>query len=160
MGLRFTNQKQFEHFFVTTTFHKKKRHGNIPGVYQAQVESLEFLMSKYNIRIPGFVFMPSHLHLLLSIQGLELGNFIRDFKKYTAQKRLPELGVTDSPIWTTGFDRVALITENVFRIKLEYIHHNPVRAGLVTSPENWKWSSAGDYLAGVSGPLQIWKEWA
>lgn len=37
--------------------------------------------------------------------------------------------------------------------KLEYIHNNPVRRGWVASPEHWRWSSAHEWLGGVSPVL-------
>ena len=39
--------------------------------------------------------------------------------------------------------------------KLEYIHNNPVRRGLVASPEEWRWSSCRWYLNGETGPVEI-----
>ena len=32
--------------------------------------------------------------------------------------------------------------------KLEYCHHNPILAGLVRNPEDWKYNSAIDYNGG------------
>ncbi|MEW6050788.1 MAG: hypothetical protein AB1644_06970 [Candidatus Zixiibacteriota bacterium] len=40
------------------------------------------------------------------------------------------------------FDDVAIYTDHQFRTKLNYVHNNPVKAGLVTSPELYPFSSA------------------
>jgi hypothetical protein len=37
--------------------------------------------------------------------------------------------------------------------KVEYIHLNPVRAGLVKRAEDWPWSSVRDYSGSVSGAV-------
>lgn len=39
--------------------------------------------------------------------------------------------------------------------KLRYIHRNPVNRGLVTSPEDWRWSSFRWYLSGEKGPVAV-----
>ena len=50
------------------------------------------------------------------------------------------------------FDR-ALRTVKEYYEKVEYIHRNPMRAGLVQRPEDWPWSSARDYAGSVSGAV-------
>jgi len=62
---------------------------------------------------------------------------MRDFKKYLAQRAFRELGVFDKNIWEPRFDRVAVETAEVFRIKLEYMNNNPVKAGLVGEAGVW-----------------------
>jgi putative transposase len=49
---------------------------------------------------------------------------------------------------------------NVFREakhmeKLRYMHRNPVKRGLVKSPELWRWSSFRAYWLGEEGPVKI-----
>jgi len=51
-------------------------------------------------------------------------------------------------------------TKKVLREKLNYIHHNPVRSGLVLNAEDWQWSSARDYNTDTNGAIPVWKEWA
>ena len=49
------------------------------------------------------------------------------------------------------FDR-ALRTVKEYNEKVAYIHWNPVKAGLVKRPEDWKWSSIHDYTGTVKAP--------
>ena len=51
------------------------------------------------------------------------------------------------------FDR-ALRTVKEYNEKVEYIHVNPVRAGLVSRPEDWRWSSYNEY-AGMSADESV-----
>jgi len=159
MGLRFPEQIFGSCFFVTTTFYDWQKHGQIKGVYSALSDSLKFCLEKYKARLPGYVLMPSHLHLLLVIDGSSLANFMRDFKKFVSQKALKEYGIEDAQIWMPRYDRVAIHSGKAFRQKLKYIHNNPVRARLVEVAEKWDWSSAGSYTSGKSDPLPVWKEW-
>ena len=46
------------------------------------------------------------------------------------------------PIWQPSFYDFNIYSEKMLRQKVEYIHWNPVRAGLCNQPEEWLWSSA------------------
>ena len=70
---------------------------------------------------------------------------MRDFKKFVAQKEAPALGIRENPIWQSRYDRVAINTDKVLRVKLDYIHNNPVRAKIVQHPEDYLYSSARNY---------------
>jgi putative transposase len=159
MGLRFPQQIFGSCFFVTTTFSNHRRIGEVEGVYAELAKSLKFCLKKYKGQLPGYVFMPSHIHLLIVIDGKNLASFIRDFKKFTAQKALRECGIKDTQVWSPRYDRVAIYSEQVFRTKLEYIHNNPIKSGLVKNTEDWSWSSARCYTSGEAGPLPVCKEW-
>jgi hypothetical protein len=43
--------------------------------------------------------------------------------------------------------------------KLRYMHRNPVKRGLVESPEQWRWSSYRFYLLGETGPVRVNQGW-
>jgi len=159
MGLRFKDQTYGECFFITTSFYEHRRLGETEGVYEALADSLRFYLHKYHAQLPGYVFMPSHIHLLLFVKGNSLAGFMRDFKKYVAQKGVSNCGVRVSQLWAPRYDRVVVYSETVFHRKLEYIHRNPVTAGLVLAPEEWQWSSAGAYLQSEIGCIPVWKDW-
>jgi len=57
--------------------------------------------------------------------------------------------------WTARFYDFNVWTEKKRVEKLEYIHNNPVRRGLVASPEEWRWSSCRWYLKREPGPVKI-----
>jgi len=50
-----------------------------------------------------------------------------------------------SLLWQPRFSDRALRTVKEYNEKVEYIHLNPVKAGLATRPEDWPWSSVHDY---------------
>jgi putative transposase len=158
MGLRFKDQDLGQCFFVTTSFHEHHPWGNLPGVYEILAEALNFRIAKTDSKILSYVLMPSHLHLLMAIDGKVLSNFIRDFKKFTAQKSLASICSTNK-IWQDRFDRQAIWTEKILMTKLNYIHFNPLRAGLAENIEDWYWSSAVDYMGRENGSIHVWKDW-
>ena len=158
MGLRFKEQNLGECFFVTTSFENHRRLGEIDGVYEALSESLNHRLQVTESRVIAYVFMPSHIHMVILIKGDRLGGFMRDFKKFTAQKTIREI-TGGKKIWQDRYDRQAIYTEKVLRTKIRYIHENPVRSGLVDKPEAWHYSSAADYAGRGNGPLKLWKNW-
>ena len=112
MGLRLINQKSASCFFVTTSFNNHTELGNIPGVYEILAESIVNRLDNTQSKLIGYVLMPSHIHLLLMIDGDKLSAFMRDFKKFTSQKSLKRFS-EDSSLWEAGYDRVAIWSERV-----------------------------------------------
>jgi len=49
--------------------------------------------------------------------------------------------VGDKLLWNKRFDDLVITTEKQFLIKLDYIHNNPVKRGLVERPDKWRFSS-------------------
>ncbi|MBV6478800.1 MAG: hypothetical protein HGGPFJEG_01557 [Ignavibacteria bacterium] len=57
------------------------------------------------------------------------------------------------------FDDVVIITDRVLRTKVNYVHYNPVKAGLVLNPEDWKYSSARNYMFGDHSIIEVNTKW-
>lgn len=57
-------------------------------------------------------------------------------------------------VWQEGFHPQQITSGEMLRQKIEYIHYNPVRIGLVARPEDWLYSSARNY-AGLQGLMEI-----
>jgi len=91
-----------------------------------------------NCYLMGYVIMPNHLHLLIGSNegGGGLYKFVQSYKGII-RKRL----VGNEILWDRGFDDLVIKGEEQFRIKLGYIHNNPVKRGLVESPDKWRFSS-------------------
>jgi putative transposase len=55
----------------------------------------------------------------------------------------------------------AMRSERHYLVTINYIHHNPVRHGYVERWTDWRWSSAGEYLAqsGIEEAKRIWSEY-
>jgi len=159
MGLRPTANKGEACFFVTTSFKDRQAIGNVPGFYDEMACSLNFCLDKYHAQLPGYVFIPTHLHLLIIINGEMLSSFMRDFKKYLAQKPAKDFGLPATGLWMSRYDKVVIYSDDIFRTKLNYIHNNPVKARLINDASDWQWSSAKDYCGETGGPVKVWKGW-
>jgi hypothetical protein len=66
---------------------------------------------------------------------------------------VPQLGISPIPSVQVTID-AQLGPEDATREKVEYIHLNPVRAGLVKRAEEWQWSSVHHYTAGLSATFR------
>ena len=53
------------------------------------------------------------------------------------------------------FDDEVIRNEKMFWVKLHYIHNNPLEAGLVNRLEEYKYSSARNYISGDQSVLEI-----
>jgi REP-associated tyrosine transposase len=67
--------------------------------------------------------------------------------------------IQQGPFWQArGYDR-NIRNAKEFDVKIDYIHNNPVKRGLVKRPEDWKWSSYRHYAFRDKGIVEIESEW-
>lgn len=128
-------------------------------------DSLRFLVEDKRIILYAFVIMINHIHLIWQMRAsIDPEAVQRDFLKFTAGKIkadirkhhpavLPHFFVGAKDREYQFWERNPLSSElrapAVFLQKLNYIHWNPVRAGLCRWPEEYKYSSAMFYETGI-----------
>ena len=129
------------------------------------VRVLERVRQRYQFVVVGYVVMPEHFHLLISepergdpsvvVQALKLGVVRRLYP------RILELFDSLPPkhFWQRRFYDFNVWSARKHREKLRYIHRNPVKRGLVESPEQWKWSSFRAYAYGELGVVRV-NDWS
>jgi REP element-mobilizing transposase RayT len=93
-------------------------------------------------RTLAWCIMPNHVHWLMEVlEGFELGKVMQSVKGFTGRacnERLQRQGA----FWEREYFDRAIRDELHLRNTVEYIHNNPVKAGLTRWPEDWRWSSA------------------
>ena len=90
----------------------------------------------------AWVVMSNHVHLLIQ-PHIVLSRITESIKRYSAREANKILGLTGQPFWAiASYDRWVR-TPREFDDIVRYIEDNPVKAGLVTNPEAYPWSSAG-----------------
>ena len=148
--------------FITTTCLEWKPLLNDDRYKDIIIDSLRFLSRENRIIVNAFVILNNHFHLIWQIKGEHTrDNVQRDFLKYTGQQILKHLRNESAPIqkelmvnakdrkyqvWERNSLSIPLWSDKVIRQKLDYIHYNPVKAGLCQYPEEYKYSSARFYL--------------
>jgi len=106
---------------------------------------LHFHGERYHLH--AWCIMPNHVHVLLE-PITELATIVKGWKSYTARwvlKKNEELALkipASNTLWMREYwDRYIRDAEH-YRKTVEYIHYNPVKAGLCDVAEAWPWSSA------------------
>ncbi len=155
---------EYPHFFTATNLEWKKLLK--PDKYKAIIiSSMKFIVQDKRVKIFSFVIMENHLHLIWQMMpGNNLEAVQRDFLKYTAQQIKKDLNKNHPEVlayfkvnakdreyqfWERNALSVELRTHYVFLQKQEYIHLNPVLAGVCKLPGEYKYSSARFYEAGI-----------
>jgi REP element-mobilizing transposase RayT len=122
--------------------------------------------------------MTNHVHLIIRSETNLLQNIMRDMKKFTSKKLIESIennsqesrkdwliwmfkragGANNNnknyQLWQQHNQPIELFTNKMIDQRLEYLHMNPVKAGLVAEPEDWLYSSAKNY-AGSEGILEL-----
>ncbi|GIQ59574.1 transposase [Flavobacterium collinsii] len=143
------------------------------------IESLEYCIDHKGMILYGYVIMSNHIHLIIQSEHGKLSDLIRDFKKFTAKNILEK--IQNSPesrrewmlerlrlatqshsrnkeyqFWQYGNHAEEIYSNEFMWSKLDYIHLNPVKAGLVAKASDYIYSSASNYVCD-SGLLKVEK---
>lgn len=96
---------------------------------------------KYNVI--SWCIMPNHVHVLIElIENVSLSNILHSWRSFSSNEINKILNRTGRLWMPEYFDRFIRDNEH-FNNVVNYIHNNPVKAGLVDDPTKYKWSSAG-----------------
>lgn len=135
------------------------------------VESLNYCIANKGLNLYAWIIMSNHIHIVGKVETeLGMSGFLRDFKKFTSKKiveliqEIPEsrrdwlldkfsfearrTGRAENyKLWKDDNHAIDMSTIDMMN-KVDYIHDNPVRAGLVHEPDQYVYSSATDYAGG------------
>ncbi len=131
------------------------------------IESFKYCQKNKGLNLFAYVIMTNHIHLLASSQTENLSGFNRDFKNFTAKQILEVMNTSEesrrdwmkmvfeyhgkykpdqsNQIWTHESHAEQIFSQKFIEQKVDYIHNNPVRAGIVVKPEDYQYSSACNY---------------
>jgi putative transposase len=157
------------HFITCSCYHRQPLLGTARR-RNLFLKVLEQVRRRYRFVVLGYVVMPEHFHLLISepqdrtpstvMQALKLGFARRILAEERRRNRNQGELFEHLPrhIWQARFYDFNVRTARKRIEKLRYMHRNPVKRGLVESPDQWRWSSYRTYAFGESGPVTV-NEW-
>ena len=141
------------------------------------LDSLNYCQNNKGMEIVAWCIMPNHVHLIFRATGSQEPQLVLgDFKRFTSKKLVKSIrtnpaehrkswllkqfenaAAKSSNVWYYQFWQhnnkpIELWSNKVISRYVNYIHQNPVRAGIVVKPEDYMYSSARDY-AGGNGAL-------
>jgi putative transposase len=124
-------------FFVTTRASRARRLLQSERNATLFIDILRSYVAARKFRVHDFVVMPDHVHLLLTV-GSDMAieramQFIKGGFSYRLRK---EFGYSGE-VWQPGFSELRVEDQESFLQHREYIAENPVKAGLVDSPEKF-----------------------
>lgn len=138
------------------------------------MDSLRFAQKNEQLILNAYVIMSNHIHLIARAndrQKKTLSDIVRDFKKYTHHEMMPIIesevesrrqwmvhqfnyygrinpNNEQKQIWVNDSHPEECYSKEFTDCKFNYIHENPVRAGIVVKPEDYIYSSASNYILG------------
>ncbi|PXV69221.1 REP element-mobilizing transposase RayT [Dysgonomonas alginatilytica] len=164
-------------YFVTMTVTNWIDVFTRPDYKHIIIDSLNYCSAKKGLNIHAWVLMTNHLHLLISSEQ-NISDILRDFKKYTSKQLTQNISenisesrkewllnlfgyaasidkkVKNYKFWQEGNNIQLVYSESYCKQKIDYIHQNPVKAEIVNCPEDYRYSSANDYM-GNKGLVEI-----
>lgn len=133
------------------------------------LESIKHCQDKKGLILHAWCIMSNHLHLIAAAKENNLSDILRDFKKFTSKKIIKAIAENEHEsrrewmleifkkageensrnseyqFWRQDNQPKELYSPAFVFQKLNYIHNNPVEAGIVDKPEDYRYSSARDY---------------
>jgi len=147
-------------------------------VYRDQfLDSLRFCQQNKGLVVHAWVIMSNHAHLVLSSEDGNLSGIVRDLKTFTSKSIIATAKSAEESrsvwmlklfaeeakkhkrnknyqVWVHDNHPVELYSNKFIDQKINYIHENPVAAGIVDKAEDYLYSSARDYV-GSKGLLSV-----
>jgi putative transposase len=155
MALGLERYQQLGHLhFVTFCCYHRQMLLETPEARRLFEESLERIRCRNDFQVIGYVVMPEHIHLLVSEPGKGSLSTATQAIKLSVARRIAQ-----HPFWQARYYDFNVFTESKRTEKLDYMHFNPVKRGLVESMEQWPWSSYGSYCGGQAGLVQVDLAW-
>lgn len=115
------------------------------GDYEKFLSLLKNTKEKYPFKLYSYVLMPNHFHLLLEVRyrptSRIMQSLLTGYSRYFNKEHRKR-----GHLFQGRYKGIICEKENYFLELVSYIHLNPVRAKLVNSPQEWKWSGHQEYI--------------
>ena len=129
------------------------------------------LVRDWPAKLICYVLMPDHLHLIVNPRDGNIKGFAAALKSLSAKeiikvnndrrflREFPNADGSIHQVWQESFKGMPLWSGWMIWQKINYIHANPVRAGLVSSAKDYKWSSFRAFYSNTGEPLPVDHDW-
>ena len=111
-----------------------------PAIAELTEGALRFFDGE-RYRLAAWVVMPNHLHVLVEIWDVPMGEVIKSWKDFVG-KKANKLLKRQGAFWEREYLDTAIEDEKHRQTAVRYIENNPTKARLVLDPKQWPWSSA------------------
>jgi len=148
---------------------------------RAILELMNYYRAAYRTKIQAYVIMPTHLHMILhSEKGENLRSFVQNLLRKSAIRivahfcklqgnasteeeahqvlesfRFHSKTPSKHKVWKRRPKGVPIYSDRIMKLKMDYIHNNPIRAGLVKEPKDYLYSSFRNYYLNDHSVFEI-----
>ncbi|MEO5886724.1 MAG: transposase [Anaerolineales bacterium] len=167
-------------YYITSVIYNRLKIFTQPSFVIPIIDSLNYYRYQYSCKLIGYVIMLDHIHLLIwPREPKAVTDFMRDFKRFTSGritrqakvegktewvKKFEEAGTeterAEYKVWQDSFWEQSIYTEKFLRQKLDYIHLNPVKAGIVEAAADYPYSSYRNYYLDDNQLIEIDSHWS
>jgi putative transposase len=142
--------------FITFSCHHRSPYLEHPEPKDILEQVLERTRRSHQLSVFAYVLMPEHVHLLLNEpHAYPLSSTLRVIKGESSKL----LKGSREHLWQPRYYDFNVFTTEKLVEKVRYIHRNPVTRGLVSKPEDYRWSSFCHYATGQPGIIEIESHW-
>jgi len=121
--------------------------------YRLYLEKLEEACERFSCQVHAYVLMTNHVHLLMTPQTeTGIGQVMQSLGRYYVQYFNFTYRRTGT-LWEGRYRATLIDAESYLLTCYRYIELNPVRAGMVTHPADYPWSSYGRNALGQADSL-------
>ena len=153
-------------------FHVLNRGNNKQKVFHKDQDYVAFLKAvtevkyKYPIAILAYCLMPNHFHFVLVPHQADYLSKFMQLLMTKHVRRYHQHYETSGHIWQGRYKSFIIQEDEHLITILRYVESNPVRAGLVSTAKDWKWSNHRERLS-INAvkiidnpPLELPRDWA
>ena len=141
--------------FITFSCYRRQPHLGTAARRDLFLCVLEHARRRYGFALLGYVVMPEHVHLLMTMPLVGDPSVVMKVVKERFTRLLRKREGFLRRRWQKRFYDFNVCTDRKRVEKLRYMHRNPVKRGLVQSPEEWEWSSFRTYWNGEKGLVEV-----
>jgi REP element-mobilizing transposase RayT len=133
------------------------------------MKNIKYCQENKGLELYAYVVMRNHLHMIAKANEQPLNILLGNFKSYTAKQLIKQIEENSSEsrkewllhmfkfygkgnsqneevqFWQNGNHPIGLWSSEVIKQKINYLHNNPVKQGIVANPENYLYSSAYEF---------------
>jgi REP element-mobilizing transposase RayT len=152
--------------FVTGNFLERTPVFTEPACCSAFLEELRCLNQKWPSKLIAYVLMPDHFHLVSNPRDGRIREFVGALKSLSAKSIVRvskqfrfQVDADGHQVWQEGFKAIPLWSGWMIWQKINYIHANPVKAGIVKSAKDYQWSSFRSFYSQSDASLAVDHNW-
>jgi putative transposase len=134
-------------YFVTSCTKDRRAVLARDDIANILIEELSAAQDRHGWAVGRYVIMPNHVHFFCrpEYEAKRLPEFVGAWKSWISRKikkllRPRSATAATTPLWQREFFDHVLRSSESYSQKWSYIFDNPVRAGLVSSPDDWKYA--------------------